>query len=134
MLATSREPLRVDGETTFRVPALGLPGPAGDELPAPAVLGQVAAVKLFVDRATLARPSFSLQAANAAAVADICRRLDGLPLALELAAARVALLEPSEIVERLGDMLSTMDLRAGGISRHETLHAALAWSYDLLSD
>jgi predicted ATPase/DNA-binding SARP family transcriptional activator len=130
MLATSREPLHVTGEITFRVPSLELPEPdddAGLER-----LAGLASVRLFVDRARDVRPGFVLDAGNAASVAEICRRLDGMPLALELAAARVSHLEPVEIAERLGEALPLLG-RRGEVTRHSTLRAALEWSHALLS-
>ncbi|MEU6641823.1 BTAD domain-containing putative transcriptional regulator [Saccharomonospora sp. NPDC046836] len=132
ILATSREPLRTPGEVTFRVPSLEVPhpGPAGSY--DAARLGQFESARLFVERARQVRPEFTLSAANAGAVAEVCRRLDGLPLALELAAARVSLLEPAELVTRLEDALTTLGAGAFGVTRHQTLRAALAWSHDLL--
>jgi predicted ATPase len=131
LLATSREPLHVPGEVTFRVPSLELPEPAavGD----PARLATLASVRLLVDRARDVRPDFVLDAVNAAAVVQICRRLDGIPLALELAAARVSHLEVVEIAERLNEALSLLG-RRGAVTRHATLRAALEWSHDLLGD
>jgi predicted ATPase/DNA-binding SARP family transcriptional activator len=131
LLATSREPLHVPGEVTFRVPSL--------ELPEPADVGQLdrlatfASVRLFLDRARDVHPGFALHAGNAASVVEICRRLDGIPLALELAAARVSHLEAAEIAERLSEALSLLG-RRGEITRHATLRAALEWSHALLSD
>jgi tetratricopeptide (TPR) repeat protein len=89
-------------------------------------------VRLFVERVRDLSPDFSLDRTNAAAVVEICRRLDGMPLALELAAARTAYLEPAEIAERLGDALSVLG-RPGTATRHATLRAALEWSHDLLT-
>jgi predicted ATPase/DNA-binding SARP family transcriptional activator len=129
VLATSREPLHVPGEVTFRVPSLELPEPAdaGD----PARLATLASARLFLDRARDVRPGFVLDAASAAAVVEICRRLDGIPLALELAAARMSHLEAVEIAERLNEALSLLG-RRGEITRHATLRAALEWSHELL--
>ena len=131
VLATSREPLHAQGEVTFRVPSLELPEPedAGDL----GRLGTLASVRLFVDRAQDVRPGFVLDADNAAPVVEICRRLDGIPLALELAAARASHLEPAEIAERLSEALPLLG-RHGEITRHATLRAALEWSHALLSD
>src|SRR4029077_274650 len=101
LLATSREPLRVTGETVWRVAPL--------EVPDPAVrmdlqeLAECEAVGLFLDRAQLATPSFQMSADNAPALAELCRRLDGIPLAIELAAARVGLMSPQQIASRLED-------------------------------
>ncbi|MEV5960971.1 BTAD domain-containing putative transcriptional regulator [Kribbella sp. NPDC051952] len=131
ILATSREPLHAPGEVTFRVPSLELPeaSDAGDLQR----LGTLASVRLFVDRAQDVRPGFVLDADNAASVVEICRCLDGIPLALELAAARASHLEPAEIAERLGEALPLLS-RHGGVTRHATLRAALGWSHALLSD
>ena len=130
VLATSREPLHVDGEVVLRVPSLGLPEPGAE--PDPETLAGLASVRLFVERVRDLSPDFTLDRTNAAAVVEICRRLDGMPLALELAAARTAYLEPAEIAERLGDALSVLG-RPGTATRHATLRAALEWSHDLLT-
>ena len=131
ILTTSREPLGVPGEVAWPVPPLALPEEDGA---APlAVLAGAEAVRLFVERASAARPGFALTERNAAAVARICRRLDGLPLAIELAAARVRALAPGEIATRLDDRFRL--LVGGGRAsppRHQTLRAAIDWSYDLL--
>jgi predicted ATPase len=125
--------LRVRGEHEFVVPPLALPDSAGPLDPQALLL--VPAVALFVQRAQAYRPAFSLDATNTEAVAGICRRLDGLPLALELAAARLKLFSPQALLARLGDRLA---LLTGGAQdappRHQTLRATLAWSYDLLSE
>lgn len=118
ILATSREALGVPGETAWLVPPLG-----DDER-----------VQLFLDRAQAALPGFALTAGNATAIAEICRRLDGIPLALELAAARVRVLSPEQIVARLDDAFRL--LAAGSrqaVPRHRTLRAAMTWSHDLLT-
>jgi non-specific serine/threonine protein kinase len=139
VLATSREPLRVDGETTWRVPPLPAPDPP-DPSRAPedadvlvARVTRYGAVRLFVARARAARPGFAVTPRNAPAVAELCRRLDGLPLALELAAARVPALSVEQIAARLGERFA---LLVGGVRtappRHQTLRAAMAWSHDLL--
>jgi predicted ATPase/class 3 adenylate cyclase len=133
VLATSRSPLHVYGEQEFPVPPLGLPDP--QHLPDLEALSQFASVALFVERAMAVRPGFAVDAANAPAIAEICVRLDGLPLAIELAAARVRVLTPQAILSRLGDQLS---LLAGGASnlpaRQQTLRGAIGWSHDLLDD
>ncbi|MEN3357200.1 MAG: hypothetical protein V7637_1182 [Mycobacteriales bacterium] len=129
VLATSREPLHVHGEVVLRVPSLALPQP--DAAPDPVELIGLASVRLFVDRAGDFRPDFVLDRSNAPAVVAICRRLDGMPLAIELAAARLGHLEPVEIAERLGDALSVLG-RPGTATRHDTLRATLEWSHDLL--
>ncbi|MBV9168683.1 MAG: tetratricopeptide repeat protein [Chloroflexi bacterium] len=131
ILATSREALRTPGETAWRVPSLAVPQPP---VGAPDQLQQVDAVQMFVARATAAQPDFRLTERNADAVAELCRRLDGIPLALELAATRVAILAPEQIVGRLHDRFAV--LNAGSrtaVSRHQTLRAAIDWSYQLLS-
>jgi len=128
-LVTSREPLRVAGEAMWRVQPLAVPV---EGIPA-AEVAQAESVRLFVERARLAEPAFQLDPANAEAVAEICRRLDGLPLALELAAARVGVLSPSQIVKRLADRFSLLAASQRSTpSRHHTLKATLEWSYELL--
>ena len=131
LLATSREPLHAPGEVTFRVPSLEVPGPGdrGD----PERLAMLPSVRLFLDRSGDVRPGFALNAGNAAAVVEICRRLDGIPLAIELAAARMSHLEAVEIAERLHEALSLLG-RRGQVNRHATLRAALEWSHALLAD
>jgi predicted ATPase len=132
ILATSREPLRVPGEVVFRVPSLAIPDPDAAEAPA-ALLGYEA-VRLFVERARAVAPGFQLDESNGAAVARICHRLDGLPLALELAAARTDALAADALAERLDDRFRL--LRAGSRTaptRQQTLEAALHWSYELLA-
>ncbi|HEX6055735.1 MAG TPA: BTAD domain-containing putative transcriptional regulator [Intrasporangium sp.] len=134
VLATSREPLHAHGEYTFRVPSLALPSPDWNRAPDLSQLSHLPSVRLFVERAAQVRPGFALDVGNAQGVVDLCRRLDGMPLALELAAARAAVLEPEEIVDRLSDALS---LLAGGpisITRHQTLRGTLEWSHDLLTE
>jgi predicted ATPase/class 3 adenylate cyclase len=133
VLATSREALRVQGEVVWRVPPLLLPDP-GSKLAIDEV-ARVEAVQLFCERAAAVAGAFALAADNVGAVADICLRLDGMPLALELAAARTAILAPTQIAERLHDSLGL--LTAGsrtGVTRQKTLRATLQWSYDLLSE
>jgi predicted ATPase/DNA-binding SARP family transcriptional activator len=131
LLATSREPLRVPGEVTFRVPSLELPEPAdAGDLDR---LRTLSSVRLFLDRAQHVRPDFILDAGDTGSIVEICRRLDGIPLALELAAARVSHLEPAEIAERLSDALHLLG-PSGQITRHATLRAALEWSHALLSE
>jgi predicted ATPase/DNA-binding SARP family transcriptional activator len=132
VLATSREALRIEGEVSWRTPSLDLPDPsAASQLPE---LADVASVELFVARASAALPEFALTEDNASAVAEICYRLDGIPLALELAAACIPTLSPQQIAGRLGDSLNL--LRRGGratITRQQTLEATLAWSHELLA-
>ena len=132
VLATSREPLRVPGEVVFRVPSLGIPDPAREE--EPDALLRYEAVRLFVERAGAVAPGFALDADTAPSVARICHRLDGLPLALELAAARVDALTTAALADRLDDRFRL--LRAGSRTaptRQQTLEATLDWSHDLLS-
>ena len=133
VLATSREPLHADGEYTFRVPSLTLPFPVRGGPPDLDALGRLPAVQLFVERAAQVRPGFALDAHNARSVVDLCRRLDGMPLALELAAARTAAMTPAEIVQRLGDALSVLRGGSSGVTRHQTLRGTLEWSHDLLT-
>jgi predicted ATPase/class 3 adenylate cyclase len=130
VIATSREALRVDGEHEYPVPPMALPDVTADE---PEHLLGYESVALFVERAMSVDPRFRLDAANAGAVARICSRLDGLPLAIEIAAARVRLLTPQQIVDRLDRALPV--LQGGGRdrpARQQTLEGAIAWSYDLL--
>jgi predicted ATPase/class 3 adenylate cyclase len=131
LLATSRAPLRVTGEREYAVPPLGLPEAA--HLPTPELLISHEAVALFVERAMAARSDFRLTDANASAVAAIVTRLDGLPLAIELAAARVRLLSPAALLARLS---SALGLLTGGSrdlpARQQTLRGAISWSHDLL--
>jgi non-specific serine/threonine protein kinase len=133
MVATSRAPLHVYGEHQFRVQPLQLVL-AADE-PEPAGLNRSPAVRLFVDRATAADASFALTADNERAVVEICQRLDGLPLALELAAARMSVLTAETVLERMD---ARLPLLAGGIHGHperfRTMRSAIAWSFDLLSE
>jgi predicted ATPase len=132
VLATSRLALGVYGERELAVPALPLPPPSA--LFSPSTLVAYGAVALFVDRAASVRPGFTLTPKNAASVVEICRRLDGLPLAIELAAARVKILPPADLLARIAHPL---DLLTGGArdlpARQQTLRAAIKWSYDLLS-
>jgi predicted ATPase len=136
ILATSRAPLLVSGEQEFPVSPLPLPGPR--QVEHIASLADNPAVALFVDRARQVRPDFQLTADNAATVAVICRKLDGLPLAIELAAARTRALPPRVLLERLGDVVGGGALRllANGArdlpERHHTLDATIDWSYSLL--
>ncbi len=133
ILATSREGLGLDGERLFALRSLDIPSPdAGRDAK---LLRECDAVKLFVDRAQLAVHDFALSDRNAPAIADICRRLDGIPLAIELAAARVRVLTPDQIRAKLDDRFR---LLTGGsrtaLGRHQTLRATLQWSYDLLTE
>jgi len=133
VLATGREPLRLPGEVVWRVPSLELPDL---RLPAdPARLARLDSVQLFVERAGNASPAFRLDSATALPVARICLRLDGMPLALELAASRIAHLAAAELADRLDDALATLAGRIRGVpDRQATLAATLDWSHDLLAD
>jgi len=132
ILATSRTALRVRAERQYHVPPLGLPDLA--RLPRSAELAQYPALALFVERAQAVQPDFNLTEANAATVARLCHRLDGLPLAIELVAARVRLLPPAEILCRLGGRFL---LQSDGLrdidERQRTLQNAIEWSYNLLT-
>ena len=130
-LVTSRVVLRLSGEHEFPVPPLALPDPRC--LPTVDTLSQYAAVALFIQRALAVKPDFRVDNANAPAVAEICVRLDGLPLAIELAAARIKLFLPQAILARLGRRLELLRGGARDVpERHQTLRQAIAWSYDLL--
>ncbi len=132
VLATSREPLALDGETTWEVPPLPVPDPQARSADAVAATDAVA---LFETRARQARPDFALTDANAAAVAQICRRLDGIPLAVELAAARMRVLSVAQIAAGLSDRFRLLTGTVRGVpSRQRTLEASVAWSYGLLAD
>jgi len=133
LLATSREPLAISGEAVLRVPPLRFPDPT--QLVAWSSLLHYDAVRLFVERARAVEPSFQLEASNADAMVEVCRRLDGIPLALELASARVSVLTVQEIAARLNDrfLLLTSGQRSGLEPRHQTLRAAIDWSYTLLT-
>lgn len=130
ILATSQTRLGVHGEASWPVPPLSLPSPAARD---PADVAEAESVRLLCDRAALARPGFGLTALNAASIGEICRRLDGIPLAIELAAARLSTLTPAQLAARLGDRFR---LLTGGSrtepARHRTLRAAIGWSYGLL--
>ncbi|HZO31940.1 MAG TPA: tetratricopeptide repeat protein [Chloroflexota bacterium] len=144
ILVTSREPLGIAGEIAFRVPSLALPelpprsvgsGGLAGRLPGAAVLCEYESVRLFVDRAQAVQPGFPVTDQSAQAIAKICQRLDGIPLALELAAARVKVLTIDQIATRLDDRFR---LLTGGartaLRRQQTLRAAIDWSYDLLGE
>jgi predicted ATPase/DNA-binding SARP family transcriptional activator len=145
VLATSREVLGVPGEVVWPVPPLAVPGVADPDVArprlstadglAPEMLAGYDAVRLFVERATAADPGFVLDSTSAPVVAELCRRLDGLPLAIELAAARVRALPPAELAARLGDRFRL--LAGGGRAtdpRQQTLRATIDWSWELLDD
>jgi predicted ATPase/DNA-binding SARP family transcriptional activator len=119
VLATSREPLHMAGEVVWRVPSLSRPE----------------AARLFIERASGVSSSFAMSDENAAAVAEVCRRVDGIPLAIELAAARVAVLAPAQIADRLRTSLTVLGAGGrGGLTRQQTLTATLDWSHELLGD
>jgi predicted ATPase/class 3 adenylate cyclase len=132
VVATSREALSVVGERVVGVPSLELPNEADA---AEQTLAQTEAVRLFIERAVEAKPDFRMSEGNTVEVVRLCRRLDGIPLAIELAAARVRSLTPAELADRLD---ARFQLLAGGprtaVERHQTLRRAIDWSYDLLSE
>lgn len=131
VLATSREGLGVDGERILPTPSLF--APSADA--APQRMMEADAVRLFVERAAAAAAGFALSDENAAAVGEVCRRLDGVPLAIELAAARAPAMTPAELAERLDRRFRVLaGGRRGAVERHQTLRAAIDWSYDLLSE
>jgi predicted ATPase/class 3 adenylate cyclase len=133
ILATSREALDIPGEMSFRVPSLSVPDM--HHTPPIETLSQYESIRLFVERAEAIQPEFELTTANASSVAQICRRLDGIPLAIELAVARVKMMPVEQVTARLDNRFR---LLTGGsrtaLPRHQTLQALIDWSYDLLSD
>jgi predicted ATPase/class 3 adenylate cyclase len=133
ILASSREHLRLSGETTYPVSGLAVPDVL--ETTAPAALTQYESVRLFIDRAVAAQPAFAVTDQNAVVVGEVCRRLDGIPLAIELAAARVRALSVENIAARLNDRfrLLTSGSRTA-LPRQQTLRALIDWSYDLLDE
>ncbi|HEY3230832.1 MAG TPA: AAA family ATPase, partial [Roseiflexaceae bacterium] len=132
-LATSREALHLYGEQDFPVPPLALPDRA--HLPPLERLTQYEAVRLFIERARAVKPDFEVTNANAPAVAQICYRLDGLPLAIELAASRVKLFSPQALLTRLGNRLALLTGGARDLpARHQTIRATIDWSYNLLDE
>jgi predicted ATPase len=128
LLATSRRPLHVIGEHELPVPPLEVPGQAGVQ-----EVAACAAARLFAQQADMIRPGFAITADNAADIAAICARLDGLPLAIELAAARVKLLTPRALLARLGHTVGLAAAETGRPLRQQTLRNTVAWSYDLLA-
>ena len=131
VLATSRQPLDLDGEVAWRVPSLGV----ADRVRTVSELLQSDAARLFLARAQAVAPSYLPTDEDAAAIASICRDLDGIPLAIELAAARVRVLSVDELASRLDDRFAVLrSTRRGTPARHRTLEAAVSWSYDLLDD
>ncbi|BAH51914.1 protein kinase domain-containing protein [Rhodococcus opacus] len=130
IVATSREPLTIGGEVTLRVPPLTVPDP--DREPSLQGLPRYDAVSLFTERATAAVPAFALTETNKTAVTRICRRLDGLPLPIELAAARLRAMSPEQILQRLSDRYALLTRGSRGApSRQQTLRLCLDWSYEL---
>ena len=133
ILATSREALGIAGEFRRRVPSLAVPDP--ERLPPLGLLDDYDAVRLFTERARAVQHDFALAECNAAAVVQVCHRLDGIPLALELAAARVRVLAPEQLAVRLDNRLRLLtDGSRTAPSRQQTLRATVSWSYELLTD
>lgn len=130
LLCTSRQPLGVPGEKAWLVPSLSFP--TADS--AATATEEYESVRLFIDRATTANPGFRLTGSNAGAVAGICARLEGIPLAIELAAARANVLAPAQILSMLDDALSLLESNKGFVPRQRTLESTLNWSYRLLSE
>jgi predicted ATPase/DNA-binding CsgD family transcriptional regulator len=130
ILATSRQPLDVNGESVYAVPPLPTPGPTDDQAAA-----GYDAVRLLLERARAAVPSLQVTAADHEALCELCRRLDGLPLAIELAAVRLRTLAPTDLLARLEDRFRLLRRSGAAVAaRHRTLHATLQWSYELLDE
>ncbi len=138
ILATSREPMGISGETAWLIPSLSTPEAVPSDSFSAGDLTEMAryeAVRLFLDRAQTVQPGFALTARNAEAVAEICRRLDGIPLAIELAAARLRALSAEQIAARLDDRFNLLTLGSRtALPRQQTLLATMEWSHDLLSE
>lgn len=133
VLVTSREPLRIQGEREMSIPPMSLPAPGCTQ--AAETLTQYEAVRLFIERAVAVKPGFYVTNENAPAVAEICARLDGLPLAIELAAVRMKMLSPRDLMARLSDRLKLLKGGARDLpQRQQTLRDAIDWSYDLLGE
>lgn len=133
ILATSREPLGIAGENLYKVPTLSLPNVENDT--SLDMLAQSESVQVFLDRVRMVKSDFRLTLKNASALAQICRRLDGMPLAIELAAARVRTLDVEHIASHLDDRFALLSSgNRSALPRHQTLRAAMDWSYDLLSE
>jgi predicted ATPase/class 3 adenylate cyclase len=133
VLATSREALRIPGEHVYRVASLDAPEPSEEIMPSSAL--RHPAVALFVDRAIAAAPGFTLTDANVRAVIEVCRRLDGIPLALELAAARIRIMTPQQLAGHLDDHFRVLTQGArNALPRQQTMRALIDWSHDLLGD
>src|SRR6266568_9003672 len=131
LLATSREPLRVSGEYIYRVPPLGVPAEDNQDIEDVFTHG---AVRLFASRAHAAEPRYVADGRVAAATAAICRRLDGIPLAIELAATRIAAFGVGGVAARLDDRFRLLTAGSRTLPRHQTMRATLDWSYELLSE
>jgi predicted ATPase len=131
ILATSRQVLGVPGEVTFPVPPMSVP--AAGELPVSESLLEYEAVCLFAERGAAVLPGFAVDAGNREAVAELCRRLEGIPLAIELAAVRLRVMSPEQILARVADRFGLLSAGDPATPRHGTLQAALRWSYDLLT-
>ncbi len=135
IMATSREALGISGERAWPVPPLAIPSVADGEPITRAVAARSEAIRLFVERTQAVRPSFELVDGNAAAIARIVRRLDGLPLAIELAAARARILDPQQIASRLDDVFGLLSSTSRDTPpRHRTLRSTIEWSHDLLTE
>lgn len=130
ILTTSREIFNIPGEVRFRVPSLALPDEVMADISA---LSQLESVRLFVERARAIQPSFTITNDNANSIAQICRRVDGMPLGIELAAARMTTLSAQQIASRLEDSFQLLTGGRKSLPRHETLQATIDWSYELLS-
>ena len=131
ILATSREGLGIEGERLVPVPPLGVPGADADL----AAINQAEAVRLFAERAAAVKPDFAVTTENASAVAAVVLRLDGIPLAIELAAARVAVMSPAELARRLERSFAVLaGGRRGAVAHHQTLRATIDWSFHLLGE
>jgi predicted ATPase/DNA-binding SARP family transcriptional activator/DNA-binding CsgD family transcriptional regulator len=133
VLATSRQMLKVPGEVNWTVPSLTVPG-SRQEAYTPGDLEAYESVRLFVDRANQRDPSFESTSSNVQAVAQVCRRLDGIPLAIELAAGRMGMLSAEQLASRLEDFLKLLTGGRTVVPRHRTLRAMLEWSHELLSE
>jgi predicted ATPase/class 3 adenylate cyclase len=132
-MVSSRSPLHIYGEREYEVPPLSLPAAGTSTLADPEEIAGYESVALFLERAAAVKPDFALTAANAPVVAEICARLDGLPLAIELAAARIKLLPPQALLARLGQRLDMLEAGSRDLpARQRTLRGAIAWSHDLL--
>lgn len=133
IIATSREALNCSGEQTYRLPSLSLPDPSA--VNTPEMLTNYESVRLFIERALSVNPNFRVNDSNASALSEICIRLDGIPLAIELAAARVKILSLEKIQERLNDRFNLLSSgKRTALPRQQTLKALIDWSFDLLSD